>query len=97
MSETHLSAMGIPEGSPERDFNLRANPTTTRAYVATGGMGSLELAHVKRISIHALLNGQNTVAQYLANIGIKILAIEQKNIMFQRKHIERLLGLYKNS
>jgi len=79
MSETHLSAMGIPEGSPERDFlTLRANPTTTRAYVATGGMGSLELAHVKRISIHALLNGQNSVAQYLANIGIKNLSNRTK-------------------
>ena len=79
MSETHLSAMGVPEGSPERDFlTLRANPTTTRAYVATGGMGSLELAHVKRISIHALLNGQNSVAQYLANIGIKNLSNRTK-------------------
>ena len=79
MSETHLSAMGILENSPERDFlTLRGNPTTVRGYIATGNMGRLESAHVKRLSIHSLLNGQTSIAQYLANIGIKNLSNRTK-------------------
>jgi len=80
MHESNLDAQGVERGSVMRNaLTLRGDKTVVGGYVATAGnIIKMEKAHLKAFSVQAIANGNSTIAQYLADVGIPEEAISSR-------------------
>jgi integrase len=80
MHESNLDAQGVKRGSVMRNaLTLRGDKSVVGGYVATAGnIIDMEKAHLKAFSVQAITNGNSTIAQYLADVGIPEEAISSR-------------------